>query len=74
MKNLLLLAIATSLYTLLPTAEGFGLGGGNKARRGSAAKPSSPLLEDALRSYPYVNDDKTKLTTNFNEIARLYVR
>ena len=67
MKILLLLAIAT-----IPTAEGFGLGGGNKARRGSAAKTSSPLLEDALKSYPYVNDDKTKLTTNFNEIARLY--
>ena len=66
------LLVLTILYTVLPTAEGFGLGGGNKARRGSVAKPSSPLLEDALKSYPFVNDDKTKLAKNFNEIARLY--
>mmetsp|Transcript_29114 Transcript_29114/g.41645 ORF Transcript_29114/g.41645 Transcript_29114/m.41645 type:complete len:182 (+) Transcript_29114:8-553(+) len=72
MKNLLLAIAITILYTALPTAQGFGLGGGNKTRRGAAAQPSSPLLEDALKSYPFVNDDKTKLSTNFNELARLY--
>ncbi len=72
MKNLLLAITITILYTVLPTAQGFGLGGGNKARRGAAAKPSSPLLEDALKGYPFVNDDKTKLSTTFNEMARLY--
>jgi hypothetical protein len=73
MKSLLLALAITIIYTALPaTVQGFGLGGGNKARRGAAVKPSSPLLEDALKAYPFVNDDKTKLSTNFNELARLY--
>jgi hypothetical protein len=73
MKSLLLALAITILYTALPTTvQGFGLGGGNKAPRGAAVKPSSPLLEDALKAYPFVNDDKTKLSTNFNELARLY--
>jgi hypothetical protein len=72
MTKLLPALAITVLYTALPTANGFGLGGGNSkaARRGSAV--ASPVLEEALKSYPYVNDDKTKLTTNFNELARLY--
>jgi hypothetical protein len=72
MKNFLLALSITILYTALPTVQGFGLGGGNKARRGAAAKPSSPLLEDALKGYPFVNDDKTKLSSTFNELAKLY--
>jgi hypothetical protein len=73
MMKLLLALAATVLYTALPTVvHGFGPVGGNKARRGSVAKSSSPVLEEALKSYPFINDDKTKLITNFNELARLY--
>jgi hypothetical protein len=75
MQNLLLLALTiTILCTALPASEGFGFQSGKNAaasRRGGA-KTNSPLLEDALASYPFVNDDKTKLSTNFNELARLY--
>ena len=74
MKNLLVALAVTILYTALPSIQGFGLGGGgNKAaRRGGSAKPSSPLLEDALKTYPFVNDNPVTLSTNFNELARLY--
>ena len=73
MTKLLLALAATVLYTSLSTVvHGFGPVGGNNARRGSAAMPSSPVLEEALKSYPFVNDDRTKLITNFNELARLY--
>lgn len=71
MKNLILALAITIAYTTFPSVTSFGLGGGNKSRR-VAAKPSSPLLEDALKGYPFVNDDKTMLSTTFNELARLY--
>eukprot|EP00578_Thalassiosira_sp_NH16_P010373 CAMPEP_0181107932 /NCGR_PEP_ID=MMETSP1071-20121207/17350_1 /TAXON_ID=35127 /ORGANISM="Thalassiosira sp., Strain NH16" /LENGTH=182 /DNA_ID=CAMNT_0023191481 /DNA_START=65 /DNA_END=613 /DNA_ORIENTATION=+ len=71
MKGLSII-LAFTLFAA-PTAHGFGLKSpGRNARRGGT--PSSPLLDDALSSYPYVikDEERSTLVENFNELARLY--
>ena len=48
---------------------------GQKKSASTPKTKSSPFLEEALASYPYVfksDQDKAECIANFNEIARLY--
>ena len=68
--NIILLVVVA---LIIDEVKGFTFG-----QKKSATTPktkSSPFLEEALASYPYVfksDQDKAECIANFNEIARLY--
>ena len=68
------MTILAAALVLATAADGFGLGG-SRGRAGAAKKvASSPLLDEALASYPYVikDEERARLVGNFNELARIY--
>ena len=69
----LLSILAAAVLVLATAADGFGLGG-SRGRAAAKKVASSPLLDDALSSYPYVikDEERARLVGNFNELARLY--
>lgn len=70
MKFIITLALVALAATVV---NGFG-SFGNKAKRSAQIK-SSPLLDDAIASYPYTfksDEQKAGCIENFNELSRLY--
>lgn len=71
--NPLIILVILTLFAAAPPAQAFGLQSAKRGGKPSAS--SSPLLDDALESYPYVikdDADRSALSGNFNELARLY--
>ena len=70
-----MIALAVALLAAaVPSAHGFGFNQPKRATSAKSAASSSPRLDDALSSYPFVvkDEDRPALTATFNELARLY--